>query len=119
LKPKPSPIPVNYPSWASWKSKEVYLPAEFHSSRSFKSALAIAADAFSGQSSVFEDMSMDAPLLLVGLMFREISRAIEVEEGEDSKEDSKLPKQLVNSSLGVREMDKIEEMLEAISLPQA
>jgi hypothetical protein len=60
-------------------------------------------------------MSIDAPLLLVGLMFREISRAIEVEEGEDSK----LPKQLVESSLGIREMQKIEEMLEAISLPQA
>lgn len=60
-------------------------------------------------------MSIDAPLLLVGLIFREISRAIEVEEGEDSK----LPKQLVHSSLGIREMQKIEEMLEAISLPQA
>lgn len=96
----------------SWKSKEVYLPAEFHSSRSFKSALSIAADAFR-DGSVFKGLTIDAPLLLVGLSFREVSRAIEVEEGEPSK----LPKHLVQSSLGIKEMRKIEEMLEGISLP--
>jgi hypothetical protein len=112
LKPKASPIPANYPSWASWKSREVYLPAEFHLSRSFKSALAIAAEAFR-DSSVFEESTIDAPLLLVGLIFREISRAMEVEEDEPSK----FPKQLVQSSLGIREMERIEAMLEAIPLP--
>jgi hypothetical protein len=56
---------------------------------------------------------MDAPLLLLGLMFREISRAMEIEEGEPTK----FPPQLVSSPLGIGEMQKLEALMESISLP--
>jgi hypothetical protein len=37
--PKPSAILSHYPTWASWNSQEVYLPANFHSRIAFKKAL--------------------------------------------------------------------------------
>jgi hypothetical protein len=74
--------------------------------------LATLNDSFN-DSAVFEDRTIDAPLLLLGLTFREISRAMEVEDGESAK----LPPQLVASTLGIREMQKIEDMLESVVLP--
>jgi hypothetical protein len=112
IQPKPSPIPQNYPSWASWSSKEVYLPASFHSPKAFKKTLSTVTEALTN-SSVFEDRTIDAPLLLLGLTFREVSRAMEIEEGEPSKH----PQQLVASPLGIGEMQKIEEMLALVTVP--
>lgn len=56
---------------------------------------------------------IDAPLLLLGLIFREISRAIEIEPGAPTH----YPQQLVHSPLGIEEMNKIEEMLNKVVLP--
>lgn len=69
-------------------------------------------DSFNDEA-VFKDRTIDTPLLLLGLTFREISRAMEVEDGETTK----LPPQLVASTLGIREMQKIEDMVESIILP--
>jgi hypothetical protein len=110
--PKPSPIPKNYPSWASWSSKEVYLPASFHSAKSFKKTLSTLKEALK-DSSVFEERTIDAPLLLLGLMFREVSRAMEIEEGEATR----YPQQLAASPLGIGEMQKLEEFLDAVTVP--
>lgn len=112
FKPKASAIPRNYPSWASWSSKEVFLPAVFHSSESFENTLSILKDALR-DSSVFEDGCLDSPLLLFGLLFREISRAMEIEPGEPTP----YPPQLVNSPLGIGEMNRIEEMMNKVALP--
>jgi hypothetical protein len=112
LKPKPSAIPSNYPSWATWKSREVYLPAEFHSPKSFRKALSILRDSFK-DSSIFLSGKIDAPLLLLGLIFREVSRAVETEPGEPTQ----YPQHLVDSPLGIREMNQLEEMITAIDVP--
>lgn len=72
----------------------------------------IVQDALMG-SSVFEDRTVDAPLLLLGLIFREVSRAMESEPGADSPH----PLHLVNSPLGKPEVDKIVELLDSLSLP--
>jgi hypothetical protein len=111
-KPKASAIPKNYPDWASWSSREVYLPAGFHSSKSFKKVLKIVKNAL-GDSSVFKDRTIDSPLLLFGLMFREVSRAMEIEPGEPTHH----PPQLVDSPLGIEEMHQLEETMESVALP--
>jgi hypothetical protein len=111
-KPKVSTKPRNYPSWASWRSKEVYLPPAFHSFQSFNKALLILKDAFQDPS-VFEGGNLDAPLLLLGLIFREVSRAMEIEPGEPISH----PTHLVHSPLGIAEMQKIEEMMNDVDLP--
>lgn len=64
-------------------------------------------------SSVFEDRTVDAPLLLLGLLFREVSRAMEIEEGADSP----YPLHLGKSALGKPEMTKIEELMDLVALP--
>ena len=103
FQPKPTTIPKNYPSWASWQSRQEYLPAEVHSSTSLKKALAIARNAFRDPA-VFEAQAVDAPLLLLGLLSREVSRAIEVEPGEATE----YPQHLINSPLGIQDMHQIE-----------
>jgi hypothetical protein len=112
FQPKPSAIPSDFPSWASWKSREVFLPATFHKAAAFNKSLSIA-EALLGDLSTFEDGKMDAPLLLVGLMYREVCRAMEMEPGEDNKS----PAQLKNSPFGIQQMQKIERVIEAIILP--
>ena len=107
-------MPTNYPIWASWDSKEVYLPPAFHTSRNFGKCLSILKDSFK-DSSTFEDGGIDAPLLLLGLVFKEVSRAMEVERGEE--EASGYPPHLVNSPLGIKQMKKLEAMVEALALP--
>jgi hypothetical protein len=64
-------------------------------------------------SSAFEERTIDAPLLLLGLTFREVSRAMEIEEGQPTKH----PQQLVSSPLGIAEMQKIEEILDLVTVP--
>ena len=61
-------IPSRYPSWASWESQEVYLPAEFHSASAFKKALLIGSKVLE-KCVLLEDGRIDAPLLLLGLMY--------------------------------------------------
>jgi hypothetical protein len=88
------------------------LPSEFHSSNSFNHAFTILENAL-GDSDVFESGKIDAPLLLLGLMFREVSRSMEMEpDGE-----SKAPVQLVNSPFGIKEMNRMEFLIDAVSLP--
>jgi hypothetical protein len=74
--------------------------------------LSIVEDAL-GDESVFEAGRLDPPLLLLGLMFREVARAMEVEPGEPSQ----YPQQLVDSPFGIKEMQRIEEFLNEVDLP--
>lgn len=74
--------------------------------------MSILKDAF-GNSSVFETGKVDAPLLLLGLLFREVSRALEIEPGEPTQH----PQHLVDSPLGIQEMNELEEMINAIHIP--
>jgi len=105
-------MPIDFPSWASWKSRDAYLPAAFHKSASFNKALSIAETAL-GDSSTFEDGKIDAPLLLVGLMYREVCRAMEIEPGGEEK----VPAHLKNSRFGIQQMQKIERVVDAIVVP--
>lgn len=51
--------------------------------------------------------NVDTPLLLVGLLYREVKRVIEVEPDEGS---SALA-DLVNSPFGIRELNQIERLI--------
>jgi hypothetical protein len=114
FQPKASPIPRNYPSWASWKSRQVYLPKNFHSAASFDKALSILKNEL-GDSSILNGLRIDAPLLLLGLIYREVCRAMEIEPGGDTE----APDQLVNSPFGIVEMSKIETLLSEVCLPSS
>ena len=107
FQPKPSQIPDNYPSWASWKSRESYLPSEIHSSKSFKTTLAMIRKDLADSKNV---KGIDAPLLLLGLLYREVSRAIEAEPSEDAT----VPAHLVNSPFGTKELNQIEKVLNEV-----
>jgi hypothetical protein len=89
--------------WASWKSKEAYLPSEIHSLSSFKTALTLVRKNLEET----EAGNVDAPLLLLGLLYREVSRVIEVEPGEETT----APAQLVNSPFGKKQLDEIKKLL--------
>lgn len=90
----------------------MYLPATFHSAKSFKQILSTVKEALK-DSSVFEEKTIDAPLLLLGLTFREVSRAMEIEEGQPTI----YPQQLAASPLGIAEVQKIEELLDSVTVP--
>jgi hypothetical protein len=64
-------------------------------------------------SSVFKERTIDAPLLLLGLTFREVSRAMEIEVDQPTI----YPEQLAASPLGIAEMQQIEEMLDVVTVP--
>jgi hypothetical protein len=53
--------------------------------------------------------NVDAPLLLLGLLYREVCRAMEVEPGDET-----APDHLINSPLGIKELDQIEKVLNGI-----
>jgi hypothetical protein len=55
---------------------------------------------------------IDAPLLLLGMMYREASRAMEVEPGAATD----VPVHLSESPFGVKELKKIESILSKICL---
>jgi hypothetical protein len=55
---------------------------------------------------------IDAPLLLLGLMYREASRAMEVEPGAATD----VLVHLSKSPFGIKELKKIESMLNKIFL---
>ena len=58
----------------------MYSPAKFHSASAFKKALSIGLKALE-KCVLLEDGIIDAPLLLLGLMYWEASRAMEIEPG--------------------------------------
>lgn len=66
-----------------------------------------------GDSSVLERGKIDAPLLLMGLVYRELSRSMEVEPGAPTK----APDHLASSIFGIREMGEIEDLLDNVDLP--
>ena len=66
-----------------------------------------------GDSSVFEHGKIDAPLLLLGLIYREVSRSMETEPDNPTK----APDYLVNSSFGIEEVKKIEKLIDNVVLP--
>jgi hypothetical protein len=55
-------------------------------------------------------LGIDAPLLLLGLAFREVSLAMEIEPGVEND----LPAHLSNSPFGVREVNQIEKLLDSV-----
>ena len=111
FQPDASPIPKNFPSWASWKSREVFLPAGFHSSSYFNKTLLIAKELLEDPA-VLKGSKIDSPLLLLGLMYREVSRAMEIEPDAPTQS----PGHLANSSLGIQQMKKIENLLKSLAL---
>ena len=60
FQPKASPIPDDFPSWASWKSQDVFLPASFHNSSAFNKNLSIAKKSF--QDNNFEPGKIDTTI---------------------------------------------------------
>jgi hypothetical protein len=66
-----------------------------------------------GDSSIFEGGNIDAPLLLLGLMYREVSRAVEIEPGEPT--DS--PDHLIQSKFGIQQLNKILSLIKSVALP--
>lgn len=84
------------------------MPAEFCSASAFNNALLIGQQAL--QDSVLsENRRINAPLLLLGLMYREASCAVEVEPG-----DTKVPVHLAESPLGIKELNKIERIFDKL-----
>jgi hypothetical protein len=63
--------------------------------------------------SSFLSGKIDAPLLLLGLMYQEVSRAIEVEPDAPTK----APDHLVHSPFGVKELKRMENLLKAVHIP--
>lgn len=90
----------------------MYLPAKFHSGNSFDEAFSILEKALM-DSSVLGSGKIDCPLLLLGLMYREVSRAMEVEDGVPSM----APIHLKTSRFGFNEVRRIENLLDQVSLP--
>ena len=55
---------------------------------------------------------IDGPLLLLGLLYREVRHVIEAEPGDDSG----VPSHIFNFPLGVKELDEIEGFLDEVSI---
>jgi len=64
-------------------------------------------------SSVLEDGKIDAPLLLLGLIYREVTRAMEMEPDAPTK----APVHLVNSPFGIKEVKKLERLIKSVVIP--
>jgi hypothetical protein len=86
------------------------LPANFHSSSSFKKALSTAKEDLLDHS-ILESGKIDAPLLLLGLIYREVSRALEAEPGTPTD----APSHLIDSPLGVLELNKVDTLINGLS----
>lgn len=59
-----------------------------------------------------DDGKIDAPLLLLGLMYREASHAMEIEPGAATN----VPIHLCESPFGIKELNKIESVFAKIRL---
>ena len=53
--------------------------------------------------------NVDAPFLLLRLLYREVCRAMEVESGDET-----APAHLINSPLGKKELDQIERVVNGL-----
>ena len=62
-----------------------------------------------------EGGKIDSPLLLLGLMYREVSRALEVEPGDENE----IPSHVLNSPLGIRELDEMQSMVKDLELDES
>ena len=89
----------------------MYLPAEFHLASAFKKALLIRSKALE-KCVHLEDGRIDAPLLLLGLMYREASHAMEIEPGAATD----IPVHLSESPFGIKELNKIKSMISKVRL---
>ena len=108
FQPNASKIPDHYPSWSSWKSRETHLPAKFHTPDAFFNALSIVRNDLEDSSII--NGKIDAPLLLLGLMYREVSRAVEVEPGAITGG----PRHLLNSPLGIQELEELQTLINGL-----
>ena len=84
----------------------MYLLAEFHSASAFEKALSIGSKALE-KCVLSEDGKIDAPLLLLGLIYQEASHAMEIEPGAATD----IPAHLSESPFGIKELNKIKSMI--------
>ena len=75
----------------------------------FDAALSTVTDHLS-EESLMESGKVDAPLLLLGLIYREVSHSMEVEPGENTS----TPTHLVDSSLGISELNELEKFINGL-----
>ena len=80
----------------------MYLPAEFHLASAFKKALLIGLKALE-KCVLLEDGRIDAPLLLLGLMYWEASCVMEIKPGAATD----IPVHLSESPFGIKELDRL------------
>ena len=73
----------------------------------FNDALSTVTDHLSDES-LMESGKVDAPLLLFGLIYREVSRCMEVEPGENTT---------APSPLGINELNEIEDFINGLVIP--
>lgn len=88
------------------------MPAEFHSLVRFNKLLTVSKKALS-ESIISDDGVIDSHLLFLGLMYREITRVIESEPGEPTE----APDHLVKSNFGIKQLEKIEALLNGLPCP--
>jgi hypothetical protein len=88
------------------------LPEGFHSEGSFSDILNILRIT-AKDPSFLKGKTIDAPLLLFGLTFREVSRAIEYEPGASG------PSYLEGSCLGIKDFDDLVKLLDEVSVPSS
>lgn len=88
------------------------MPDSFHQTGAFAKYLKILEELFKDES-VFDAGKIDSPLLLLGLVYREVSRATEMEPGGDGKS----PAHLINSLYGVKHLEKLRRFINSIDLP--
>jgi hypothetical protein len=63
---------------------------------------------------ILEAGKMDAPLLLLGLMYREVARSMEIEP-----DDSSSPAHLINSPLGRQEVDELQTLINGLEFEES
>ena len=78
----------------------------------FNDALSTVTDHLSDES-LMESGKVDAPLLLLGLIYREVSCCMEVESGENMT----APSHLVDSPLGINKLNEIEDFINGFVVP--
>ena len=75
----------------------------------FDAALSTVTDHLS-EESLMESGKVDAPFLLLKLIYREVSRSMKVEPGENTS----APTHLVDSPLGISELNELEEFINGL-----
>ena len=78
----------------------------------FNNALSTVTDHISDES-LMESGKVDGTLLLLGLIYREVSRCMEVKPGENTT----APSHLVDSPLGIDELNQIDDLINGLVVP--